>query len=47
MLCRHHTHWVQASLSRGEKIDKNANVDGIEEIGRWEGENDKRYWAFY
>ena len=37
LLCRHHTHWVHASLLRGEKIDKNAIVDGIEEIGRCGG----------
>jgi len=34
MRCSHHTHWVNASVLRGEKIDKNAIVDGTEEIGR-------------
>jgi len=37
MRCSHHTHWVHASLSRGEKIDKNAIVKGIVEIGRCGG----------
>ena len=33
MRCSRHTHWVHASLSRREKIDKNAIFKGIVEIG--------------
>jgi len=37
MRCSHHTHWVHVSLSRREKIDKNAIFKGIVEIGRCGG----------
>jgi len=35
--CSHRTHWVHASLSRREKIDKNAIFKEILEIGRCGG----------
>jgi len=37
MRCSHHTHWAHSSLSRREKIDKNAIFKAIVEIGRCGG----------